>query len=214
MTKYFKVSELKTEQLTEVAQCVRRGGTVVFKSDTVYGLGANAFDDAACRKVYDIKGRPAWKPLCVLISDLSMLDSLVEQISPLEQTLMDRFWPGPLTIKFFKRPGSLPEIVSAGDEFVRVRLVPDGLAGELIRVVGSPLIAPSANLSDHATGVDIAEIKADFDGKVDYILDSGHIADETTSTIVQAENGRIILIREGKVPAAELEKIAPVEPLQ
>lgn len=209
MTKYIREKEIdRYNTILEISSAVKRGEIVVFKTDTVYGLGTNVFDEEACKKVFEIKGRPIQKPLCVLISDISMLKKIVDSISPVEQKLMDAFWPGPLTIKFKKKENILPDIVSAGDEFVRVRLLKNGLAYSLIKTAGVPIVAPSANLSGSPTGVNIKNIISELNGKVDYILDSGDVNDNTVSTIVEVNNEKVIIIREGKIKKEEIAKIA------
>jgi len=192
--------------LNEVADALKNGKLVVFPTDTVYGIGTNAYDGLACEKIYEAKDRPMYKPLCVLVSNTSMVDEMVEEISPLEQKLMDNFWPGPLTIKFKKKKNILPDIVSAGDEYVRVRFIGGGILHELIQVAGVPVVAPSANLSGSPTGTKIKNITEELDGRVDYILDYGDIESDVASTIIQVENGKIIILREGKITKEELEQ--------
>ena len=192
--------------LNEVADALKNGKLVVFPTDTVYGIGTNAYDGLACEKIYEAKNRPMYKPLCVLVSNTSMVDEMVEEISPLEQKLMDNFWPGPLTIKFKKKKNILPDIVSAGDEYVRVRLIGSGVLHNLIQVAGVPVVAPSANLSGSPTGTKIKNITEELDGRVDYILDYGDIESDVASTIIQVENGKIIILREGKITKEELEQ--------
>lgn len=207
MTKYLKEEEVKDSTLLEVSGALKEGKIVVFKTDTVYGMGTNAFDGDACEKVYEIKGRPKQKPLCLLISDISMLDTLVERVSPAEKRLMDTFWPGPLTIKFRKKEGILPDIVSTGDEFVRIRLLSEGLAFELIQAAGVPVVAPSANLSGNPTGIHVLSICEELDDKVDYILDSGDVCADTPSTIVEIVDEQAIVIREGIIKKDEIAKV-------
>ncbi len=213
MTKYIKEKDIDDHTMLEISSDVKEGKIVVFKTDTVYGLGTNVFDEEACKKIYEIKGRPIQKPLCVLISDVFMLKKIVDTISPAEQKLMNAFWPGPLTIKFKKKENVLPNIVSAGDEFVRVRLLQSGLAYHLIKTAGVPIVAPSANLSGSPTGTNIENIISELDGKVDYILDSGNVNDNTTSTIVEVKKEKAIIIREGKIKAEEIAKIVTLNKL-
>lgn len=213
MTKYIKEKDIDKHTMLEISSDVKEGKIVVFKTDTVYGLGTNVFDEEACKKIYEIKGRSIQKPLCVLISDVFMLKKIVDTISPAEQKLMDAFWPGPLTIKFKRKENILPNIVSAGDEFVRVRLLQSGLAYHLIKTAGVPIVAPSANLSGSPTGTNIENIIRELDGKVDYILDSGNVNDNTTSTIVEVKKEKAIIIREGKIKAEEIAKIVTLNEL-
>lgn len=211
MTKYLKKEEIDDNAIFEVANALKEGKIVVFPTDTVYGIGTNAYDKEACKKIYEIKGRPKYKPLSILISNISMLKEVVEEISPIEQKLIDAFWPGSLTIKFKKREGILPNIVSASDEYIRVRLVNEGVIYKLIETSGVPIVAPSANLSGSFTGTKIENIVKELGGKVDYILDCGDIESDTVSTIVQVEDGQVLIIREGKIKKEEIERVVPIK---
>lgn len=212
MTKYLKQEKIDNKVILEIATALNKGKLVVFPTDTVYGIGTNAYNKEACEKIYEVKGRPKHKPLSVLISDISMLKEMVDHISLAEQKLMDAFWPGPLTIKFKKKEGILPNVVSAGDEFVRVRLINEkSLVYRLIKAAGVPIVAPSANLSGSLTGTKIENIVNELGGKVDYILDCGDIQNDTVSTIVQVEEEKVTVIREGKIKKEELAKIVPLK---
>lgn len=211
MTKYLKEEDINQTVILEVAQAIQEGKLVIFPTDTVYGIGTNAYNASACLRIYEVKGRPKQKPLIVLISNLSMLNELVEVVSPIEKKLMDTFWPRSLTIKYKKKKGILPDIVSAGDDYVRIRLVKDGIIFKLIEAAKVPVVAPSANLSGSLTGTKIENIVCELGGKVDYILDCGNIESDEVSTIVQVEKEEIAIIREGKVKKEELEKIAPLK---
>lgn len=212
MTKYFKQDQIDDSNILKIANALREGKLVVFPTDTVYGIGTNAYNKEACEKIYEVKGRPKHKPLSVLISDISMLKEMVDHISLAEQKLMDAFWPGPLTIKFKKKEGILPNVVSADDEYVRVRLINEqSLVHKLIKKAGVPIVAPSANLSGSLTGTKIENIVNELGGKVDYILDCGDIENDTVSTIVQVEEGKVVVIREGKIKKEELARIVPLK---
>ena len=148
------------------------------------------------------------RPLTLLISDISMLEKIVSSISPLEQKLIDTFWPDSLTIKFHKKKDILPDIISAGDDFVRVRLIGrENILYEIIEYIKIPIVAPSANLSGNLTGTKIENIRKEFDGKVDYILDYGDIESDVTSTLVEVKNAQIFILREGKVTKEDLLKV-------
>lgn len=213
MTKYLK-EEINNDIIIKIANDLRKGKIVVFPTDTVYGIGTNAYDEEACKKIYEIKGRPKNKPLITLISDISMLKEIVGCISLTEQKIIDCFWPGPLTIKFKKKEGVLSDIVSAGDDYVRIRLINEGIVSKLIEAAGVPIVAPSANLSGSATGTKIENIINELGSKVDYILDYGDIQNDTVSTIVQVEEEKVIIIREGKIKKEEIEKVVTVKDKQ
>lgn len=210
MTKYLK-EEIDEYAIAKIANDLKKGGIVVFPTDTVYGIGTNAYDEQACKRIYEIKGRPRNKPLTVLISDISMLKEIVDEINITEQKLIDTFWAGSLTIKFKKKYDVLPEIVSAGDEYVRIRLINEGIVYKLIKESGVPIVAPSANFSGSTTGTKIKNIIKELGEKVDYILDYGDIENDEVSTIVQVEGEKVIIIREGKIKKEELEKVIEVK---
>lgn len=206
-TIYLKEEQIDETKIEEIANAIKEGKLIIFPTDTVYGIGTNAYNEEACKKIYEIKGRPSCKPLIILISDTSMIEGLVENISPKEQKIIEKFWPGPLTIKFKKRKGILPDIISAGDEYVRIRLIKNGLIYKIIEKAEVPVVAPSANISGHPTGIKIDNIIKELGGKVDYILDCGDYKSDEPSTIVQVEDEKIVVIREGKIKREELENL-------
>ena len=210
MTKYLKKEQINDTAIIEISNAIKDGKIVVFPTDTVYGIGTNAYDSNACEKIFEVKGRPKYKPLIVLISDISMLKEIVDYISPAEQKLIDAFWPGPLTIKFKEKEGTLPDIVTRGEEYFTARLIKDGLMHELIQKAGVPIVAPSANISGSATGIKIKNIVNELGGKVDYILDYGDIESDDVSTIVQVIEEKVLIIREGKIKKEEISKIVPL----
>ena len=211
MTKIIKQEQINDTAIHKIADALKSGKLVVFPTDTVYGIGTNAYDGDACERIYEVKGRPKHKPLIILISDVSMLEEMVDYISPVEQKLMDAFWPGPLTIKFKKKEGTLPDIVSAGDAYLRARLIKEGPMYEIIQTAGVPVVAPSANLSGSLTGTKIENIVNELGDKVDYILDCGDIESDTASTIVEVEEEKVTIIREGKITKEELARIVPLK---
>lgn len=206
-TIYLKEEQIDETKIEEIANAIKEGKLIIFPTDTVYGIGTNAYNEEACKKIYEIKGRPSCKPLIILISDTSMIEDLVENISPKEQKIIEKFWPGPLTIKFKKRKGILPDIISAGDEYVRIRLIKNGLIYKIIEKAEVPVVAPSANISGHPTGIKIDNIIKELGGKVDYILDCGDYKSDEPSTIVQVEDEKIVVIREGKIKREKLENL-------
>lgn len=210
MTKYLKEEEIDNTAIIEISNALKKGKLVVFPTDTVYGIGTNAYDNEACERIYEVKGRPKNKPICVLISDFSMLKELVDCITPAEQKLIDTFWPGPLTIKFKKKEGILPNVISAGDEYIRVRLIKEGLTYKIIQTAGVPIVAPSANFSGSLTGTKMKNIVKELGTKVDYILDCGDIESDEVSTIIQVVEEKACVIREGKIKKEELAKIVPL----
>ena len=130
------------ETLREAGALIRNGGLVAFPTETVYGLGANGLDPGAVKRIFQAKGRPSDNPLILHISRAEELDRLVEGISPTAERLIERFWPGPLTLIFKKSP-LVPEIVTAGLDTVAVRMPSHPVAMSMIRYAGVPVAAPS-----------------------------------------------------------------------
>lgn len=211
MTQYLRKEEINDVAIIEISNALKEGKLVVFPTDTVYGIGTNAYNEEACEKIYEVKGRPKYKPLLILISEISMLKEIVDYISPAEQKLIDAFWPGPLTITFKKREGVLPNVILAGYTHIGIRLIKDGLIHNLIQTARIPIVAPSANISGNLTGTKIENIVKEFDDKVDYILDCGDIENDTVSTIVQVEDEKVLVIREGKIKKEDIEKVLPLK---
>lgn len=207
-----KVGNMKMEDIDLVATEIRNGKIAIFPTETVYGIGTSAFNEEACKRIYEIKQRPYDKPLIVLISDLEMLFEIVEDVNTIEKQLIEKFWPGPLTIIFGKKENTqLADVVTAGKSKIAIRMTNGKLVRELFQKAKVPIVAPSANLSGKPSGTKIANIVADLGDKVDYILDCGDIQDETVSTLVKVENGMIHILREGKIKKEALEQIARVE---
>ena len=137
---------IKDEKIKEVAKKVNEGGIVIFPTDTVYGIGVNPFNLEAVNKVYEIKERPKEKPLCLLISDLSMIDEIAINVTEKERKIIEAFFPGPLTI-ILKKSENVPDLVTSGKDTVGIRMPENDIALRLIREVGKPLATPSANIS-------------------------------------------------------------------
>lgn len=199
------------EHLDVVAKEMKAGKVAIFPTETVYGIGTNAFNEKACEKIYEVKKRPKNKPLIVLISNIDMLYEIIQTTNEVENKLIERFWPGPLTIVFEKKGNTkLSKIVTAEKNTVGVRMTDGKIAKILVEKAGVPIVAPSANLSGKPSGTKISDIIEDFSDNVDYILDCGDIQDKTTSTLVKVENDIIHILRQGKITKDELEKVAKV----
>lgn len=208
-------SDLSAKKVfAEVAESLRRGEIIAFPTETVYGLGANAFDDAAVDKIFVAKGRPYDKPLSILIAEKEQLHDLVTGVDEKSLALMEHFWPGPLTL-VFKHRGRLSPLVTAGLSTVGVRMPAHEIALAIIRAVALPLATPSANSSGKPSPTTAAHVFADLDGKIDGIVDGGvtHIGLE--STVIDMTGDLPIILRSGAVTLKELEAvIGKVELLQ
>ena len=205
-------NNLKIEDIELVAKEIKNGKIAIFPTETVYGIGTNAFDNKACKKIYDIKDRPENKALIVLISDINMLNELVQNTNEIEKKLIKEFWPGALTIVFDKKEEcKLSEVVTAGKTTIAVRMTDGEISKMIVQKAGVPIVAPSANLSGKPSGTKIENIINDLGSNVDYVLDCGDINDDTTSTLVRVEKNKIKILREGRIVKEQLQKIAEIE---
>lgn len=191
--------------LRRAAAALRRGEPVAFPTETVYGLGANALDPHAVRRVYEAKGRPDDNPLIVHVTGLPMLRRLVREVPPAARALAGRFWPGPLTIVLPKRR-SVPDAVTAGLPTVAVRVPDHPVALALIEAAGVPVAAPSANRSGRPSPTRARHVADDFPDLL--VLDGGPAHHGLESTVVAlGEPPRVL--RLGAVPVEELRTVLP-----
>jgi L-threonylcarbamoyladenylate synthase len=182
----------------EAATVLRAHGLVAFPTETFYGLGAAALDAAAVARLIEAKGRPEGKPLLVLVDSIAMVASLVEEIPPRARELMTRHWPGALTLVLRARD-IVPFAVTAGTRTVGVRLSSHPLARRVVAVLGAPVTAPSANVSDAAPPTTAAEVLAQLDGRIELVLDGGATPGGLPSTVLDVTADPPRMIREGAV---------------
>src|SRR6266508_524107 len=192
----------------EAASVIRRGGLVAFPTETVYGLGANALDADAVRKIFAAKDRPASDPLIVHIAALAQLDEIAEQIPPLARALTAAFWPGPLTL-VLKRRAIVPANVAAGRETVAVRMPAHPVAQALCAASGVPIAAPSANLFSRTSPTEAAHVLEDLDGRIDLLLDGGPTPIGLESTVLDLTSAQPTLLRPGGVSIEALRQHIP-----
>jgi L-threonylcarbamoyladenylate synthase len=200
------------EALQEAAAVLRGGGLVVFPTETVYGLGANALDGKAVLRIFEAKGRPADNPLIVHVAEVSGAER-VAFVPRLGHLLMERFWPGPLTLVMPARP-LVPPSVTAGLSTVAVRMPAQPVALELIRLAGVPVAAPSANLSGRPSPTDARAVEEDLGDRVEMILDGGPTQVGVESTVLDITGERAALLRPGGVSIEALEEFLCYRPFQ
>lgn len=193
-----------TTDLDECARILRSGGLVAFGTETVYGLGADALNATAVARIFEAKQRPAFDPLIVHLADPVDLKSVAASISQRCQLLIDRFWPGPLTILFPKR-NEIPELVTAGLSEVGVRIPATEPARELIRRTGRPIAAPSANLFGQLSPTTAQHVREQLAERIDLILDTGPCPVGVESTVVRVPAaGPVQMLRPGGISLEEL----------
>ena len=184
--------------LGDAAAVLRRGGLVAFPTETFYGLGAGALQPAAVRRVLEVKGRPEGKPLLVLVDSIAMVETVALEISARGRVLMARHWPGALTLVLHARP-EVPDEVTAGSGTVGVRLSAHPIARGLVRALGQPVTAPSANPSGLAAPTTAAQVLAHFRGRIELILDGGATTGGEPSTVLDVTVDPPRLVRAGAV---------------
>jgi L-threonylcarbamoyladenylate synthase len=197
--------------IEQAAAILRRGGLVAFPTETVYGLGANALDRAAVLRIFSAKERPAWDPLIVHVASREMLESVVTELPPRAQLLLERFMPGPLTL-VLPRPPEIPSEVTAGRGTVAVRMPAHPVALGLIEAAGVPVAAPSANRFGRPSPTTAEHVLADLEGRIDAVLDAGPTAVGVESTVLDALASPPRILRPGGLSREALEEVlGPVE---
>ncbi len=191
--------------IEKAADIIKNSGLVAFPTETVYGLGANALDADASKKIYEAKGRPSDNPLIAHIAALDTLDEIVEDVSDVAKKLIDKFWPGPMTLIFNKKP-NVPDSTTGGLDTLAVRFPSNKVAMELIKKSGVPIAAPSANTSGKPSPTKGEHVIEDLDGKVDMILDGGEVGLGLESTIIDVIDKPTIL-RPGFITQEMLEEV-------
>lgn len=199
------------EGIARAGEILKSGGLVAFPTETVYGLGANALDEAAAAQIYAAKGRPSDNPLIVHIADIEALEGIVEKVPEDARRLAEAFWPGPLTMVFRKNP-RVPYGTTGGLDTVAVRMPAHEIARELIRQGGGYIAAPSANTSGRPSPTTAAHVAEDLRGRIDMIIDGGSVEIGLESTIVDLSGGTPVILRPGYINQDMLDRvIGPVE---
>lgn len=199
-----RVNETRVDNFSDAVSVLRAGGLIVFPTETLYGLGADALNFAAVEKVLQLKGRDPNNPFPVLISDRAMLDSLVAEISPLAEKLMAHFWPGPLTLVLPAR-AELPRSLVNATGGIGVRISSQPIATELVKSLGRPLTGTSANPSGQPGARTVTQAKTYFFGEIDIFVDGGELTSLTGSTVAEATGNKLKIIRAGEIAKSELE---------
>lgn len=192
-------TEILTNDLERAAGLLRAGGLVAVPTETVYGLAGNGLDPAAVERIYEVKGRPAIKPLSLMVPGPEAFPTLCENVPAAAYALAERFWPGPLTIVLRAKP-AIPAIVLAGGDTVGLRCPDSEKTLALLRVGGMPLAAPSANPSGEPSPKTAEEVLAYFDGAIDAVIDGGACVLGTESTIVSLAGDGLAFLRQGALP--------------
>ena len=197
------VSAAEEESIALAADVIRRGGLVAFPTETVYGLGCDALNLEAVARVFEVKERPAFDPLIVHIATETALDGLVETITPKDRRLMNRFWPGPLTLIMSKH-ARVPDIVTAGLSTIAVRMPAHPIAQALIRRAGVPIAAPSANPFGYVSPTCAQHVQDGLGDRIDLILDGGPCLLGLESTILSTAGTTPQVLRPGSLSLSDI----------
>jgi L-threonylcarbamoyladenylate synthase len=202
---YINENDIDIEIIKKAAEVIKSGGTVVFPTETVYGLGANALSAEACQKIFEAKGRPQDNPLIVHVADFDV-SKYVKYVPDNAKRLMEAFWPGPLTI-IMPKSDTIPEKVTGGLDSVAIRMPENKTARKLIELAGVPIAAPSANTSGRPSPTTIEHCIEDLKGKVNMIIGGEKCEVGLESTVVDTTGDSVVILRPGGVTKEMLESV-------
>ena len=200
---------MNNSEIDKAVAVLARGGLVAFPTETVYGLGADASNPAAIRKLYAAKGRPADHPVIVHLADVAQLPQWAREVTPVAQKLARQFWPGPLTLLFKRAPG-VSDAVTGGQDTVALRIPSHPIAHLLLEKFGGGVAAPSANRFGRVSATLAEHVRQEFGDAVDFVVDGGQSDVGIESTVVDATGTAPVLLRPGHITAREIEQAAGV----
>lgn len=208
---------LLTTSPKEASEVIKNGGVVAFPTETVYGLGADVFNECAIKKIFEAKNRPADNPLIVHISSIEQVQLLAKEVTHSAKLLIEKFFPGPLTV-VLPKADAVPSLVSAGLDTVGIRMPRHPTAQEFLTLCETPVCAPSANLSGRPSPTDWKAVYEDLNGRIDCILQGDVTEIGLESTVVDCTSSDPILLRLGAISFEELREVIPClrtyEPLE
>ncbi|WP_290032783.1 L-threonylcarbamoyladenylate synthase [Ligilactobacillus cholophilus] len=202
ITKIYQPSEVD-----QAAREIQLGELIAFPTETVYGLGADVNNEKAVLRVFQAKNRPADNPLNVTVANSEMVKKYVNQINDWGQKLIQNFWPGPLTLIFKIKSGSLPKVVTGGLTTAAFRCPDNKVTLELIEKAGTPIVGPSANTSGKPSPTSAQHVFHDMEGKIAGIIDDGPTAVGMESTIIDLSGDTPVIVRPGAISTTEIEKV-------
>lgn len=195
-------------ELKVICNLIKNGELVIFPTETVYGIGANALNAEAVGKIFLAKGRPSDNPLIVHVANKNSIYEIAKDITDVEQKLIDNFMPGPFTLILKKKEDVLPNNVTAGLDTVAVRMPNNVIAKAIITFSGVPIAAPSANISGKPSGTNIEDIRKELESKVSAIIDGGESEIGLESTVVKVVDEVPIILRPGKITPEQIKEVA------
>ena len=199
-------NEINENEIKKMAEILRKGETVIFPTETVYGLGANALDGEAAKKIYEAKGRPSDNPLIVHIAHKEEIEGITEDVTDKAKMVIDKFWPGPITV-ILKKKEIIPDVTSGGLDTVAVRMPSNKIANALIDAAGIPIAAPSANISGRPSPTRAEHVYNEMNGRVSGIIMGGDCNFGLESTVVDFTGEYPMILRPGSVTREMLQEV-------
>lgn len=196
------------ENINLIKETIQSGELIAFPTETVYGLGADGLNEEAVKKIFQVKGRPQDNPLILHIENMEMLKELVEGDLSKAKDLIDKFWPGPLTL-VLKKSKIVPEIITAGLDTVAIRMPNNEIALEIIKISNRPIAAPSANISGRPSPTDAKTCMEDLEGKIPLIIDGGNTLVGLESTVLDITGEIPTILRPGAITLEDIQEILP-----
>jgi L-threonylcarbamoyladenylate synthase len=187
---------------------LKQGGIVAYPTETFYGLAVDPENDLAIKSLYLLKKRSAGKKLSLLVPDLQVLFSCISSVSRPEQTLIEAFWPGPLTLVFSGKPGAFPSLIRGGDTLA-IRISSHPVAAKLCSMWGRPLTATSANVSGEAAFITAEQVTKQWGREIGFILDGGRVPGGKGSTIIRCKSSVCSILRDGVIPKKAIAQVLP-----
>lgn len=199
-------NEIKENELNESVEVLKKGGIVIFPTETVYGIGTNALCESSVKRIYEVKERPDEKPLSIMVSNKDEISKYAIIENEIEKKIIDSFMPGPITIILKKKEGVF-DYISSGKDTIGIRIPNNNIMLKLLQKAEIPIVAPSANISGRPSGIIFENILKDFNGKVDVAINGGKCEISEPSTIVQVIDNEPIILREGKISLDEIKMV-------
>jgi len=208
-TKIFKIDDNKIDEksMEEMGEIIRKGGLVAFPTETVYGLGADALNEAAVKKIFEAKGRPGDNPLIVHFADIEDISEICF-VTDEAKLLLEKFSPGPLTV-ILKKKDCVSDAVTAGLDTVAVRIPSNNTARKLIKASKRPIAAPSANISGKPSPTTFKDVNEDMQGRIDAIIDGCDCEVGVESTVIDMTGDKPVILRPGGVTPGDIKKVLP-----
>lgn len=205
----YEFTEDIRNQIEKGIEILRQGGVIAFPTDTVYGLGAGAYKEPAIERIYKIKNRSSEMSLPLLIGDVSQVHEVAADIPAYGWRLIDRFWPGGLTLVVY-RSRVIKDIITGGGDTVAIRMPDHPIPCALIKGSGMPIIGTSANVSGQPAVTTAADVRQQMDGAVDFIIDGGPAPQGVESTVVDITREVAVILRQGAISRSDIERVTEV----